>query len=79
LGPVGGATASPEETLVFRAVGAVGAAGTAVDGAGGGAVIAGFGGCGAVVGFASSAGFRHTLDENPKAGTAAGGDDARGA
>ena len=35
-------------------------------------------GLGATVGFASSAGFLQTL-ENPKAGMAAGGDEARGA
>lgn len=51
--------------------------------AGAGAVTRGAGATGlgawtAGVGFASSAGFLQTL-ENPKAGTAAGGDEARGA
>ena len=85
MGPVGGAVASPAGMFGFGVVGAGGAGGAgAAEGttagvAGGGAVTAGFGGCAAVADFASSAGFRHTFDEKPKAGTAAGGDEARGA
>jgi hypothetical protein len=83
LGPVGGAAERPEGTL------ALGAVGTTVDvltgtgggtaGGGGGATTAGFGGgtLTAVLDLTSSAGALQTLD--PKAGTAAGGDEGRGA
>ena len=68
--------------LDFGAIDAAGVetAGAVVAGVGG-ATLAGGAGlttCGAE-GFASSAGFRHTFEEKPKAGTAAGGEEARGA
>jgi hypothetical protein len=87
LGPVGGTVASPAGMFGLEVRGAVGAgvAGATVAGAttvgatDGGAATAGLGGCGAGVDFASRAGFLHTFDEKPKAGTAAGGEEGRGA
>jgi hypothetical protein len=81
FGPVGGATASPDGTLGLLAAGATEAvaAGT-TGGACGveGAAIAGFDGVTVGAGsFGSGAGALQTLD--PKAGTAAGGEDGRGA
>jgi hypothetical protein len=90
LGPVGGAAARPVGGRL--ALGAAGAmrfevAGTALGATGvDGIAAAGLdarggagagGGAGAVLDFTSSAGFFQTLD--PKAGTAAGGDEGRGA
>jgi hypothetical protein len=90
FGPVGGATARPDGMLALGAVGTIGAVlagaaettGSAGDGAGAVRVDAagatGFGGGNeTVVGLASGTGALHTLD--PNAGTAAGGDEGRGA
>lgn len=73
----------PEGIAGLEAVG-IGEAGTGAGPAGVDGVLGtGFGGCGVaaavVEGFVSRAGFLQTLDENPNAGTAAGGDEARGA
>ena len=81
LGPVGGAIARPDGTFALSADGASGAVLTAagVETVGAGTIgTADFGGgIGTVLGLTSSAGALQTLD--PKAGTAAGGDEARGA
>lgn len=79
---MGGAVDKPVGILGLGTEGTVGACVTegagAADDAGVGAEGAeGFDGCDAMLGLASSMGFLQTLD--PKAGTAAGGDDARGA
>jgi hypothetical protein len=82
LGPVGGATARPGGRLALGAVGTIGvvlaAAGVCTVGVDGVTTV-GFGGgtIGAVLDLTSSAGALQTLD--PKAGTAAGGDEGRGA
>lgn len=81
FGPVGGATASPDGTLGLLAAGVT--EDVVVDTTGGasgveGAAIAGFDGVTVGAGgFGSRAGALQTLD--PKAGTAAGGEDGRGA
>ena len=76
FGPVGGAVDRPDG---MTGLGAEGTGGM-VEGVGAAAVTEAVGivGFGATVGFASSAGFLQTF-ENPKAGIAAGGDEARGA
>jgi hypothetical protein len=81
LGPVGGAIARPDGALALGAVGIIGV-GSAKTGAGAvgtvGTGTVGFGdGAGTVVVLTSSVGALQTLD--PKAGTAAGGDEGRGA
>jgi hypothetical protein len=82
LEALGWTAGGPEDTPTLGAVGITGAIGGADSGAGTtgteGVAETGFGTCTAAVGFASKAGFLHTL-ENPNAGTAAGGDEARGA
>jgi hypothetical protein len=85
LGPVGGAAGTAEGRLAFGAVGTArlvlvgaGAETTGVVGTTGvGFEAATGGGAGAALGLISSAGFFQTLE--PKAGTAAGGDEGRGA
>jgi hypothetical protein len=77
LGPVGGAIDNPAGTLDFGAAVVAGVVTGANDPGAEGAACTGFGSCNAVVGFASRSGFLQTLE--PKAGTAAGGDEARGA
>lgn len=81
FGPVGGATARPDGTLGLAAAGAAGVVLTGTT-AGAceveGAITAGFDGVAAVAGgLVSGAGALQTLD--PNAGTAAGGEDGRGA
>jgi hypothetical protein len=81
FGPVGGATAGPDGNVDLGAVGTTGVVltgvGTGATG-GGGATTGVFGGStAAVLGLASGTGALHTLD--PKAGTAAGGEEGRGA
>ena len=79
---LGWTVGGPEGTPTLGAVGTTGAVGAADIGAGTtgieGVAGTGLGTCAATVGFTSKAGFLHTL-ENPNAGTAAGGDEARGA
>lgn len=77
LGPVGGTVDRPAGMLGLGALGADGGAGVGTT-----VLVADTGGaglkeCAGAVDFASKAGFLHTLD--PNAGTAAGGEDARGA